>query len=360
MRWETKQEACALPARGLGRHPHSLQGLGWVGVRERPGKFTPGWLSREEFLVPFFSECSNPGRLLLSGPLKFRKEKDWTSFQRGKKDNKHTHSAKIKSHPKKTFMKMFLSFKNPTGVGMLLGHRPRGDCSLWPSHWPPCVLVPPLRDPWTETALFSPWEGREPTPLDGLGPTVRYCGWGGVREKCVLIHCLKVRASHSGSFLSNPPCNAINSPSQILGSVSDFGYRNGSNQTPSNSEQGKIAIYTNCYVTRSHDSSYETLLPRAGAQVSSGGSCRSFALTDQGRASSRQPTASWGVSPSWVSRSESPVSWCTLSPCRFLFFMENGGSHIYITGETVNFISWQYEVFWWQKPYIFRVKTFEK
>lgn len=90
-----------------------------------------------------------------------------------------------------------------------------------------------LIDPWTETALFSPWEGREPTPLDGLGPTVRYCGWGGVREKCVLIHCLKVRASHSGSFLSNPPCNAINSPSQILGSVSDFGYRNGSNQTDS-------------------------------------------------------------------------------------------------------------------------------
>lgn len=97
---------------------------------ERPEKCTLGWLLREEDLVPFFSECSNSGRLQLSGPLKFRKgkrKKIELVFKEEKKATNAPTLAKIKSHPPKTVRKMFLSFKKQKGVGMSMGHRPWND-----------------------------------------------------------------------------------------------------------------------------------------------------------------------------------------------------------------------------------------
>lgn len=133
---------------------------------------------------------------------------------------------------------------------------------MWPCHQLPCVgwvsLAQSLRG---SSPILSLAEGVEPNSVNGLDPTVCAWAWGERGELFVLIHCLNVRASHSGSFLSNPPSSAINSPGQILPSVSDFGYINCANQTDSfqfrrgqNSHLHKQQV---AYVTRAQYTSSE-------------------------------------------------------------------------------------------------------
>lgn len=109
--------------------------------------------------------------------------------------------------------------------------------------------------------------------------------WG---EQFVLICCLKIRASCSGSFPSNPPSNAINGPGQILHLVSAFSYINCSNQTDSlqfrageNSHLHKELV---AYVTRAQHANYEKPAHSFRCLMwTMGGRFRSSGLTDWGR-----------------------------------------------------------------------------
>lgn len=86
-------------SRVLGWYPHSLHGE-WVWEKGLGNVPSAGFRERK-ILYLFFSECSNSGRLSLSGPLKFRKEKrkKLKPFQRGKKTTNTPTLAKIKSRP---------------------------------------------------------------------------------------------------------------------------------------------------------------------------------------------------------------------------------------------------------------------
>lgn len=111
-----QQEALA------GARTASMVQAEWMWEKALENVSSAGFQKRK-ILYLFFSECSNSGRLWLSGPLKFRKEKrkkKIASFKE-EKDNKHTHSWENKIHPQKTSLKIYLSFKKQKRIGMWMG-----------------------------------------------------------------------------------------------------------------------------------------------------------------------------------------------------------------------------------------------
>lgn len=176
---KTGSEVCTRPAWGLGG-PHSLPAdAEWVrekGLEDGPH---PAGFWERKILDCFLSEYSNSGRILLSGPLTFRKERGGTNemVSKREKDNKHTHSWKNKTLPQKALMEMYLSLKTRRGLA----------CRWGPGHamtrsvtfsLAPCLCAWWAFGAWRETVQFGSVveEGREPISRDGLDPTVCSCG----------------------------------------------------------------------------------------------------------------------------------------------------------------------------------------
>lgn len=111
-----RQEVRVRPAWGPAVPRSLLGGAAWVWEKGLHDVLSTAF-QRGRSCTTFFSECSHSGRLLLSGPLKFRKEKgkQVKSFQRGKKDNKHTHARTNKIPPQKPFMRSIGALKNRGG-----------------------------------------------------------------------------------------------------------------------------------------------------------------------------------------------------------------------------------------------------
>lgn len=124
-----------------------------------------------------------------------------------------------------------------------------------------------------------------------------------------------------------------------------------------------MAIYTYSRVTRAWYANSENRAHSLGChRWTVASTFHSAGLADWSRTWFEQRGApARSVLPAGLSKLKPHCPGHMTLPCRFLFFTGNRVSiDFYMGVKMVSSIPWCYEVFWWRKPYIFRILKFEK